>query len=122
MFTMTAIIRITFVYAVRTQYSQPGQTSADEVKKRDLRAELLAAEQEARDKKRKAEGKPPLAVENGSAGLAAGASDEESNKRRKLLQDALEMDKDDDEDSDGEDKDGEGNDDDDEYVKGPVPY
>ena len=122
MFTMTAIIRITFVYAVRTQYSQPGQTSADEVKKRDLRAELLAAEQEARDKKRKAEGKPPLAVENGSASLAAGAGDEESNKRRKLLQDALEMDKDDDEDSDGEDKDGEGNDDDDEYVKGPVPY
>ena len=119
---MTAIIRITIVYAVRTQYSQPGQTSADEVKKRDLRAELLAAEQEARDKKRKAEGKPPLAVENGSASLAAGAGDEESNKRRKLLQDALEMDKDDDEDSDGEDKDGEGNDDDDEYVKGPVPY
>ena len=87
-----------------------------------MRAELLAAEQEARDKKRKAEGKPPLAVENGSASLAAGAGDEESNKRRKLLQDALEMDKDDDEDSDGEDKDGEGNDDDDEYVKGPVPY
>ena len=59
------------------------------MKKRDLRAELLAAEAEARDKKRKAEGKPPLAVENGAA-------DEEANKRRKLLQEALEMDKDED--------------------------
>ena len=37
---------------------QPGQTSAAEVAKRDLRAELLAAEAEARDRKRKAEGKP----------------------------------------------------------------
>ena len=63
------------------------------MKKRDLRAELLAAEAEARDKKRKAEGKPPLAVENGAA-------DEEANKRRRLLQEALEMDKDED-DEDG---------------------
>ena len=72
--------------------SQPGQTSSAEVKKRDLRAELLAAEAEARDKKRKAEGKPPLAVENGAA-------DEEANKRRKLLQEALEMDKDEDDEA-----------------------
>ncbi|KAK7691910.1 hypothetical protein QCA50_005315 [Cerrena zonata] len=77
----------------KLKFRQPGQTSADEVKKRDLRAELLAAEQEARDRKRKAEGKPPLAVENGSASSAPGYGDEESNKRRKLLQEALEMDK-----------------------------
>ena len=69
----------------------------DEVKKRDLRAELLAAEAEARDKKRKAEGKPPLAVENGGA-------DEEANKRRKLLQEALEMDKDDEDENEGSEK------------------
>ena len=75
------------------------------MKKRDLRAELLAAEAEARDKKRKAEGKPPLAVENGAA-------DEEANKRRKLLQEALEMDKDED------DEDGERNDDEDSSQKG----
>lgn len=81
-----------FVHA----YRQPGQTSASEVAKRDLRAELLAAEAEAREKKRKAEGKPPLAVENGSVG------DDEANKRRKLLQEALEMDKDDDEDEEKE--------------------
>lgn len=78
----------------RVLFRQPGQTSTAEVKKRDLRAELLAAEQEARDRKRKAEGKPPLAVESGVAG------DDEANKRRKLLQEALEMDKDDDEDDD----------------------
>lgn len=77
------------------------------MKKRDLRAELLLAEEEARNKKRKAEGKLPLAVENGVV-------DEEVNKRRKLLQDALDLDKDDeDEDgnvegqNDGEDKDNE---------------
>lgn len=78
---------------------QPGQTSTAEVSKLDLRAELLAAEAEARDKKRKAEGKPPLAVENGIA------PDEEANKRRKLLQEALEMDKDDDDDDEPSEKD-----------------
>lgn len=65
------------------------------MQKRDLRAELLAAEQEAKNKKRKAEGKPPLPIENGSM-------DEEANKRRKLLQEALELDKDDDEDEKNE--------------------
>jgi len=69
-----------------------GQTSAEEIKKRDLRAELLAAEQEARNKKRKAEGKP---IEE------APAEDDEANKRRKLLQEALEMDKDDDDEDEG---------------------
>ena len=81
-------------------FRQPGQTSTAEVAKRDLRAELLAAEAEARDRKRKAEGKPPLAVENGAA-------DEEVNKRRKLLQEAIEMDKDEDEDEEDSQK-GEG--------------
>jgi protein CWC15 len=76
-----------------------------EVQKRDLRAELLAAEQEAQNKKRKAEGKPPLPVENGS-------TDEEANKRRKLLQDALELDKDDDDDEDEKAKEGAGKDED----------
>lgn len=75
--------------------SQPGQTSAAEVKKKDLRAELLLAEEEARNKKRKAEGKPPLSVENGSV-------DEEASKRRKLLQDALDLDKDDEDENEGE--------------------
>ena len=75
-------------------YRQPGQTSTAEVAKRDLRAELLAAEAEAREKKRKAEGKPALTIESGNAAPV----DDEANKRRKLLQEALEMDKDDDDD------------------------
>jgi hypothetical protein len=90
--------------------SQVGQTSAGEVKTRDLRAELLAAEQEAKNKKRKAEGKPPLAVEDSSTAPV----DEEANKRRKLLQEALELDRDDDDEKDGENsktKDDEGDDD-----------
>jgi protein CWC15 len=76
--------------------SQVGQTSVAEVKQRDLRAELVAAELEAKNKKRKAEGLPPLAVEGGPA------ADEESNKRRKLLQESLDLDKDDDEENEAE--------------------
>ena len=86
---------------VKLSRRQPGQTSAAEVAKRDLRAELLAAEAEARDKKRKAEGKPPLAVESGNGSATPTGeltADEESNKRRKLLQEALELDKDEDDD------------------------
>ncbi|KAH8096785.1 Cwf15/Cwc15 cell cycle control protein [Cristinia sonorae] len=100
----------------KLKFRQPGQTSTSEVAKLDLRAELLAAEAEARDKKRKAEGKPPLAVENGSAGAAGVVGvDDESNKRRKLLQDALELDKDEDDESESESgkKDGDGEDDED---------
>ncbi|KAI0669557.1 Pre-mRNA-splicing factor Cwf15/Cwc15 [Trametes maxima] len=77
----------------KLKFRQPGQTSTTEVAKRDLRAELLAAEAEARERKRKAEGKPTLAVEGAKEG-----ADDESNKRRKLLQEALELDKDDDDD------------------------
>ncbi|EJF60725.1 Cwf15/Cwc15 cell cycle control protein [Dichomitus squalens LYAD-421 SS1] len=82
----------------KLKFRQPGQTSTAEVAKRDLRAELLAAEAEARDRKRKAEGKPPLAVES----APREGQDEQSNKRRKLLQEALELDKDADDDEDEE--------------------
>lgn len=50
----------------------------------------MAAEAEARDKKRKAEGKPPLELESGGGSAGESGGDEESNKRRKLLQDAEE--------------------------------
>jgi len=79
----------------KLKFRQVGQTSTGEVKKRDLRAELLAAEQEAKNKKRKAEGKPPLLEDT-----PVQPADDESNKRRKLLQEALELDKDDDESAD----------------------
>jgi len=85
----------------KLKFRQVGQTSTVEVKKRDLRAELLAAEQDAKNKKRKAEGKPPLGIED----AVPVPVDEESNKRRKLLQEALELDKDDDDDDeDGKDE------------------
>ncbi|KAB5587667.1 Pre-mRNA-splicing factor [Ceratobasidium theobromae] len=88
---------------------QAGQTSVGDVKKRDLRMDLLLAEHEAKNKKRKAAGQDPLplppalasltgssapvaAIENGPAGEEDAAS-----KRRKMLQEALELDRDDDE-------------------------
>ena len=76
-----------------------GQTSVGEVKRRDLRIELLAAEQEARNKKRKAEGLPPLEDSHSSSSAPV---DEEANKRRKLLQEALELDKDDEDEAEEE--------------------
>ncbi|KAI5995344.1 Cwf15 Cwc15 cell cycle control protein [Pisolithus orientalis] len=81
----------------KLKFRQPGQTSVGEVSRRDLRAELLAAEEDARNRKRKAEGKPPLpAVADGTAN--GGGEDEEASKRRKMLQEALELDKDEDDD------------------------
>jgi hypothetical protein len=68
------------------------------VRRRDLRAELLLAEQEARDKKRKAEGKPILDPEPVKPSITAGGEDDESNKRRKLLQEVINLDKDDSDD------------------------
>lgn len=76
-------------------YRQPGQTSSAEVKKRDLRAELLLAEQEARDKKRKAEGKPLLEPSAPDRLAITNGTDDESNKRRRLLQDVIDLDRDD---------------------------
>jgi len=72
-----------------------------EVKRSDLRIELIAAEAEARAKKRKAAGLP---VEDVTPAVAA-IEDEDANKRRKVLQEALELDKDADSDgdSDGDD-------------------
>ncbi|KAI6099963.1 Cwf15 Cwc15 cell cycle control protein [Pisolithus croceorrhizus] len=85
----------------KLKFRQPGQTSVGEVSRRDLRADLLAAEEEARNRKRKAEGKPPLpAVTDGTANGGGGGEDEEANKRRKLLQEALELDKDEDDEED----------------------
>jgi len=77
-----------------------------DVARRDLRVELLAAEEEARNKKRKAEGKPPLPVTNGNA--TEGAAEDEANKRRKLLQHALELDKDDEDEDEKEEGAGSG--------------
>lgn len=73
--------------------------NSTDVAKRDLRTELLAAEAAARDRKRKAEGKPAaaLTIEDAPAG------DQEANKRRKVLEEALDLDKDDEDDEDDND-------------------
>ncbi|TFY78688.1 hypothetical protein EWM64_g5325 [Hericium alpestre] len=92
----------------KLKFRQAGQTSIDEVRKVDLRAELLAAEAEARAKKRRANGLPvedvgeaPMAIEG------AGGEDESANKRRKLLQETLELDRDEESEEEGEEKEGE---------------
>ena len=92
----------------KLKFRQPGQTNQGEVQRRDLKAELAAAERAAEDKKRKAAGLPPLpiagssglAIEdkdaNGSKRDAEGDEEDERAKRRRLLEEALEADKDDD--------------------------
>jgi len=101
----------------KLKFRQVGQTSQSEVQKRDLRAELLLAEAEARNKKRKAEGKLPLPIEgatatsstegNGTVSMQVDNGDDEANKRRKLLQEALELDKDDDDEEESGSENGE---------------
>ena len=78
----------------KLKFRQPGQTSSIDVQKRDLRAELLKAEQEAKERKRKAVGGAFV----GSDAPVAEIEDRnpEEIKRRRLLQEALELDKDDD--------------------------
>jgi len=77
-----------------------------------LKAELAAAERVANDKKRKAKGLPIEEVEE--IGLdkriegANGVEDEESVKRRKVLEEALRLDKDDSGDDDIEEVNGDG--------------
>lgn len=86
--------------------------------------ELLEAEKAAREKKRKADGKPALEDAPAPSTSTPGIEDDETNKRRKLLQEALELDKDDGDDSSSEksgaeangDKKGEKSDSDDECV------
>jgi protein CWC15 len=99
-------------YSARTKlkFRAPGQTAQVDVQKRDLRAELLRAEREAMDKKRKAAGLPPLApvasdllLTSGEAEADAG-EDEQARKRRKILEDAAQLDADDDSDDEDEDK------------------
>ncbi|KIO22038.1 hypothetical protein M407DRAFT_245299 [Tulasnella calospora MUT 4182] len=107
----------------KLKFRQSGQSSSSEVSRRDLRAELLVAEAEAREKKRKAEGRPldapsSKAIEGSSKGKGKEVdnegSDEETNKRRKLLQEAIALDKDDDDSEEDKDDDEDDSDEDDE--------
>ncbi|KIM21370.1 hypothetical protein M408DRAFT_333503 [Serendipita vermifera MAFF 305830] len=82
----------------KLKFRQPGQGGSNEIEKRDLKAQLLKAEEEARAKKRKAAGLP--AEEDSSMGEIEDRNPDEI-KRRKLLQD-IALDKDDDDEEDGD--------------------
>ena len=109
------ISKLSLASHTKLKFRQPGQSSSGDVGKKDLKAELAAAERTAQDKKRKAAGLPPLPplpssslrLENGKADEGqnrdAGVVDEEQEeraKRRKILEEAAELDRDDTDDED----------------------
>lgn len=112
------VAKLSLAAHTKLKFRQPGQNTSGDIVRRDLKAELAAAERVAAEKKRKAAGLPPSMVndasrriENGSA-VDPAESEEgegESVKRRKVLEEALEMDKDDSDDED-EEEEGEGKD------------
>jgi hypothetical protein len=102
----------------KLKFRQPGQTSTSEVSSSDLRVQLLIAERKAVDKKRKAQGLGPLpelvlpgqkSIEGGEGGAE---EDGERAKRRKVLEEAVGLDRDDEDDeAEDDDKEGAGSDD-----------
>lgn len=101
----------------KLKFRQVGQTSVSDVARRDLRAELAAAERAAQDKKRKAQGLPPLPPPAGAKAIGNGEGegdkeeDEAAAKRRKILEEAAELDRDDSSDEDDDDEDDDDDDD-----------
>ncbi|KAK8858881.1 hypothetical protein IAR55_003112 [Kwoniella newhampshirensis] len=106
------ISKLSLAAHTKLKFRQPGQTNTSDVLRRDLKAELLAAERAALEKKRKQQGLPPLTpvsedtLRIGGAGDGAGGQDgngedeEGRAKRRKVLEEAAELDKDDESDDD----------------------
>ncbi len=106
------ISKLSLASHTKLKFRQSGQGSSSDVARRDLRAELVAAERVAQEKKRKSAGLPPspgmngaLRIENGNGhGVDQnqdGEEDEETRKRRKLLEDAAELDRDDSDEEEG---------------------
>jgi protein CWC15 len=96
----------------KLKFRQAGQTNSSDVLRRDLRAELAAAERAAEEKKRKEAGLPPLPPVAGAAQIGNGAinddaEDAERAKRRKILEEAADLDKDDSDDDDDDESDDE---------------
>lgn len=101
------IAKLSLPSYTKLKFRQPGQTSTSEVLKRDLRAELAEAERKAAEKKRKAEGLSDFeTAQNGALRITnenetgQDGDDEEAVKRRKVLEEAADLDKDDDDDDD----------------------
>ncbi|KAK4704419.1 protein CWC15, partial [Phenoliferia sp. Uapishka_3] len=84
----------------RLKFRQPGQGTANEVARRDLKLELMAAERESNS--RKSRGQPGYAADGVTnaglieAGAAAEVEDDAGAKRRKVLADVGGLDADDD--------------------------
>ncbi|GAA6035948.1 hypothetical protein JCM8097_005180 [Rhodosporidiobolus ruineniae] len=106
----------------KLKFRQPGQGTANEVQRRDLKLELLAAERDAAARKAKGERgfvldqkllllKEAQAAESEAGSVKAPTSatevgeDEQAAKRRKLLQEAADLDRDDSDDEDSADED-----------------
>ena len=100
------ISKLSLASHTKLKFRQPGQGSSSDVARRDLRGELAAAERVAQEKKRKAAGLPALSgangalrIENGDGDMQVdGLGDEEASKRRRVLEEAAELDRDDSED------------------------
>jgi len=100
------ISKLSLAQHTKLKFRQPGQNSSGDILRRDLKAELAAAERASNEKKRKAAGLPPLETISSDLRIENGGedTDDEAAKRRKVLEEALEMDKDDSDDEDVEDK------------------
>ncbi|WVQ65385.1 uncharacterized protein L199_003561 [Kwoniella botswanensis] len=96
------ISKLALASHTKLKFRQPGQTNSSDVARRDLKAELAAAERNALEKKRKAQGLPPLPPIEGALRIENGSTqteeDEVAAKRRKVLEEAAELDKDDESD------------------------
>ena len=101
------ISKLSLASHTKLKFRQPGQGSTSDVARRDLRAELAAAERVADEKKRKAAGLPMLPGMDGALRIENGnghgkqvddVEDEEVRKRRRVLEEAAELDKDDSDD------------------------
>ncbi|WWC88359.1 uncharacterized protein L201_003269 [Kwoniella dendrophila CBS 6074] len=111
------ISKLSLASHTKLKFRQPGQTNSSDVQRRDLKLELQLAERNALEKKRKAQGLPPLPplqsentlkIENGGQSQDNKSDnkdeDDQITKRRKILEEAAELDKDDDDDDDDEDE------------------
>ncbi|WVW85038.1 hypothetical protein I302_107074 [Kwoniella bestiolae CBS 10118] len=116
------ISKLSLASHTKLKFRQPGQTNTSDVARRDLKAELAAAERNALEKKRKSQGLPPLPPLEGALRIGNGEreDDEVAAKRRKVLEEAAELDRDEESDEEevkekgkGKEVDGAGDDDDD---------
>ncbi|GAA5938533.1 hypothetical protein JCM10213_006957 [Rhodosporidiobolus nylandii] len=93
----------------KLKFRQPGQGTTAEVQRRDLKLELLAAERDAAARKAKGErgyvqDQKLLLLQQAESAKAESEAGEAAAKRRKLLQEAADLDKDDSEDDEESDE------------------